>query len=409
MNDSLESVASVFGGEPELPIFDPLYKADPLTTLRRLQTEGERVLRVRLPSGVLAWLVTDYEMARTVLADPRFSKHSPQQAHGSGGEHSHPVFHHMLQMDPPEHTRLRALVARNFVPQQMKAHVARIQSICDQLVEALAVRNKIELVAEFAVPLALAAICSIIGIPQSDAWYVQRWTNLLVKADFEDPSQFSLIGEEIHGYFERLLDSRTLRDDTVFGQLAFRVGTGEISRNELFAMAFLLLNAGYETSANFIGNGVFALLRTGRAQWSALCSDPSLVAGAVEELLRFESPLEMATPRFAASAIELAGIRIAKGDMVFAVLAAANRDAAQFFDPDTLDIARPNGPRHLAFGHGIHFCLGAQLARLQGQIALRALTRRLPTLTLDGEKEPPVWQLGLIMRGVSHLHLAHSS
>ena len=409
MNDSIEPEHAMSSPQIfDLPIFDSHYKADPHTTLRGMNTKGEPLLRVRLPSGVLAWLITDYDLARAVLADARFSKQSPRQAQKTLGEESHPVFDHMLQLDPPEHTRLRALVARIFVSQHIKAHSDHIQTRCDQLIDSLTARNEIELVSQFAVPLALSTICYLIGIPESESGQVQHWAERLVKAEFEDPRLFSVIGKESQDYLESLLASPALLSDaTVLSQLTLAIQSGDMSRNELFAMVFLLLNAGYETSANFIANAVFALLRSPGTNWSALCSNPSRVPGALEELLRTESPLEMASPRYAGSSVEIAGTHIPRGDLIFVALAAANRDKAHFKEPDDLDITRPNAHRHLAFGHGVHFCLGAQLARLQGQIALHSLTLRLPRLALDLGKEASVWQPGLIMRGLSHLHLIH--
>jgi vitamin D3 1,25-hydroxylase len=353
------------------------------------------VRRISLPSGALAWVVSDCRLARKVLNDPRFSK---QRACAS--ESTHYLYRHMLTRDPPEHTRLRALVSGFFLPARIQQLRARIQADCSELLAGL--RGRTELVSQFARPLALRTICTLTGVPREEAGRIEDWSQRLVRADFEDANQFPVIAGEMCARFEQLLGCAP--PDSVFTHLADAVAEGILEQREMFSMIFLLLNAGYETSASLISGGILSLLRN-RPQWTAICADPSLAPRAVEELLRFESPLQMSTPRFATADVELAGQTIAAGEMIFAALGAANRDAGLFPQPDRLDITRENAGQHIAFGHGVHFCLGAPLARIEGEIAIAAFAQRFPTARCDDSAGEPLWDPGFVLRGLSALHL----
>jgi cytochrome P450 len=352
------------------------------------------VRRITLPSGISAWVVTDCRLARKVLNDQRFSK---RRLHDDGSTHY--LYRHMLTLDPPEHTRLRTLVAGHFLPGRIQQMREQIEADCDALLIGLRARDRVDLVAAFARPLALRTICALTGIPREDAPRIENWSKRLVRADFEDPGQFPVIADEMCGYFDGL-DPR----GGIFGHLADAVARGALDRREMYSMTFLLLNAGYETSANLISSGVLALL-SNPPQWSAYRADQSLPARAVEELLRFESPLQMSTPRFASEDVVLDGETIPAGDMIFVGLGEANRDAAQFPDPDRLDVRRENSGQHMAFGHGVHFCIGAPLARLEGEIAIAAFARHFPNARYDEAMGPPVWEPGFVVRGLCALHL----
>ena len=356
------------------------------------------VRRTKLPSGACAWVVDDCQLARKALNDPRFSKRRPRDD-GS----THFLYRHMLTLDPPEHTRLRSFVSPFFLPGRIRQLRPQIQSDCDALLDGLG--SRVNFVAAFARPLALCSICRLTGIPCEDAPRIDSWAQRLVQADFEDSSQFPVIAGEVCAYLDELLDrARPSPDGPLFAHLADVVARGELDRQEMFSMTFLLLNAGFETSANLVAAGVLSLLER-RPQWEAVCADPAVAALAVEELLRFESPLQMSTPRYALEDVILDGQTIGAGEMIFAALGAANRDAAQFTDPDRLDITRENACRHVAFGHGAHFCLGAPLARLEAEIAISSFARAFPEARYDNAMGPPLWDRGFVLRGLAALHL----
>jgi cytochrome P450 len=380
----------------ELPIFDAAYRADPQAALRAIAPPDRPLRRVRLPSGAIVWILTDYDLGRALLADRRYLKRTPAS--------SHFIFRHMLFCDPPEHTRLRAFVAAFFLKTRMEECRRDIRATCDQLIGALRGRAEADLVAEFAKPLSLKTICSIAGIPAEGEPLVRRWSELLVEADLGDGSMFPRIAEDMCSYFEELLARVAAPDGSIFSRLATDVLNGALTKEEMFAMIFLLLNAGYETSASLIGSGVLALLRH-PAQWSALCADPSLAGRAVEELLRFESPLQMTTPRFASEDITVAGCEIKRGDLVFVALCAANRDVARFEDPDALDVTRRNANQHLSFGCGVHYCIGAHLAQIEVEVGIAAFAAAFPQARYDESKGPPGWDRGFVVRGLSELRL----
>ncbi len=340
--------------------------------------------------------MTGCQLARKVLNDARFSKRRPRDD-GS----THYLYRHMLTLDPPEHTRLRAFVAGYFLPGRIRELRTQIQSDCDELIEGLG--DRAELVTAFARPLALRSICRLTGVPCEDAPRIEDWSQQLVRADFEDAGQFPVIAEEMCRYFEELA-ARTQPDPDgpILAHLMETVACGTLDRREMFSMMFLLLNAGYETSASLIASGVLTLLQN-PAQWQSIGVEQSLAARAVEELLRFESPLQMSTPRYAAEHVVLDAETIGAGEMVFVGLGEANRDAAQFAEPDTLDVRRENAGQHVAFGHGIHFCVGAPLARLEGEIAIGTLARHYPQARYDDTMGPPAWEPGFVMRSLSAL------
>ncbi len=397
-----DPLASVDPGERiDLPILDRDFKANPYPFYASLRNQGRAIVPIRLPTGVEAWLVTDYDAARRLLNDARLSKDAAQA--GEAGVLPHPLFHHLLTLDPPEHTRLRTIVAREFSARRVNQMRPRIRTIANELLEGIAPRGQADLVREFALPLPLRVICELIGIPAADVERVQACSSRLAAADLDAPERVPDIAQEMHDYLLGLArEKRADPDDFLYSVLVVACDRGELSENELAAMAFLLLLAGHETTTGLIGNGVLALLRE-PSEWSALCADPDLARVAVEELLRFESPLETATARYATAEVRIGNVLIRPGDRVFIGLAAANRDPRQFDDPGRLDIRRTPPADHLAFGHGIHYCLGAGLARAEGEIALAELSRRFPDLTLGAPNDALEWTPGLIMRGLRSL------
>ena len=390
----------------DLPIMDQAFKANPYPLYDALREQGRSIIPVRLPTGVQAWLVTDYSLARALLNDPRLSKGRKNRQDTNAGSQqgtAHPLFHHLLTMDPPQHTRLRAIIAREFTSTRIDRMRPRIREIAMQLIDAFASSGTTDLMQIFALPFPLMVICELMGIPAADVSRLQHWSARLASADLDATEQVPLIAAELYEYLLRVAGmKRSNSDDSLFSALLAALGRKELSEDELVSMAFLLIMAGHETTANLIGNGLLALLRN-PAQWEALCADAGLAVAAVEELLRFESPLEVSTARYATTEIIFDDTCIHEGDMVFVGLAAANRDPGHFEDAHILDITRSRSVHHLAFGHGIHFCVGASLARVEGQIAFVELSRRFPELRLDLPVERLQWTPGLVMRGLQGL------
>lgn len=376
------------------------YRRDPHTLFARLREHGP-VHRVRFDeeSGLTdAWLVVGYDEARAALADPRLIKDRYPADLGFAED---PIGAHMLDSDPPRHTRLRALVTRAFTPGRVQGLAPRVRGIADGLLDEMIPRGSADLVEAFSYPLPITVICELLGIPDLDRAAFRELSNEVVAPSSPD-AQFDAylrIGEYLAELVE---DKRCTRptDDLLSDLIRTTSQDGDrLSPGELRGMAYLLLVAGHETTVNLITNAVHALLAD-PTRLAALRADPGLLDGVVEETLRWEGPVKNATFRYAAETLEIAGTAIGKGEPVVVSLAAADRDPARFTDPDRFDARRdPRG--HLAFGHGIHHCLGAPLARLEARIALRALLDRAPDLTLDGP--PGEWLPGMLIRGVRSL------
>ncbi|MEU7607649.1 cytochrome P450, partial [Streptomyces sp. NPDC041003] len=310
----------------------------------------------------------------------------------------------------PHHTRLRALVAREFTARRIGSLRPRVQQITDELLDAMAARpdRRADLIGSFAVPLPMTVICELLGVPGLDRARFRFWSNEIV-APLDGVGADGRVMAEMTAYLLELVGAKAEDpgDDLLSDLIRTRDEDGDrLSPDELIGMAFLLLVAGHETTVNLIGNGVRALLAH-PDQLAALRADPEgLIDGAVEEMLRYDGPVQHATYRFARTGLELGGTLIPAGSSVLVALAAADRDPARFArpGPDVFDIRRP-GPGHLAFGHGIHFCLGAPLARMEGRIAVRALLERFPDLAEDPDAGPRDWLPGGLMRGVTRLPL----
>lgn len=398
----------------KIDISSAVFKADPYPFYAKLRAAAP-VCTVTLPDKQTAYLVTRYDDVAQVLKDQRFAKDrhnalTPEQLRKLPWipPMFRPLTQQMLDLDAPSHTRLRGLVHTAFTPRRIQQLSERAQTLADALLDAVAAREQIDLIKEYALPIPVTIIADMFGIPPRDRHMFHRWSNAMVKSTASRWGAIMLIPTVMRFMrYIRLLVQRRRSDpqDDLLTALVQAEAAGEkLSADELVAMALLLLIAGHETTVNLIGNGTFALLRNPE-QLARLRADPLLITTAIEELLRFESPVEMATERYAREDIELAGSIIPRGALVHLVLASANRDEAQFPQPDVLDITRtPN--RHLAFGQGIHYCLGAPLARLEGQIAIATLLRRLPDLLLAAPPEALRWRRGLLLRGLEGLPLA---
>ncbi|MFE2185149.1 cytochrome P450 [Streptomyces sp. NPDC059455] len=409
------------------------FASDPYPAYAWLR-EHAPVHRTTLPSGVDAWLVTRYADARRALADPRLSK-NPQRhsaaAHAKGkvgipGERRAELMTHLLNIDPPDHTRLRRLVSKAFTPRRVAAFAPRVRALTDQLIDALEERGEergeADLIHEFAFPLPIYAICDLLGVPREDQDDFRDWAGAMIRHGGGPRGGVARAVKRIRAYLGELIHRKRLElaergeeedgEDLISGLIRASDHGEHLTENEAAAMAFILLFAGFETTVNLIGNGVYALLR--HPEQRALIQraleegDERLLAAGVEELLRYDGPVEIATWRFATEPLTLAGQHIAEGEPVLVVLAAADRDPERFAEPDVLDLTRRDN-QHLGYGHGIHYCLGAPLARLEAQTAIATLLRRLPGLRLAEDPDDLRWRGGLIMRGLRTLPVTWNS
>ncbi|GAA4695463.1 cytochrome P450 [Phytohabitans rumicis] len=332
-----------------------------------------------MPDGAAAWVVSGYGSVRLALADPRLSL-DKRYATGWVGFRLPPALDaNLLNMDPPEHTRIRALVSQAFTPKRVQAMRPRVQRIADGLLDALPPGGPVDLIATFAEPLPIAVIGELFDVPADDRVRLRGWTNALLLGGREEAGAAV---QAIQAFFVELIARRRAApgDDLLSAMVAARDEGDRLSEDELTSLAFLVLFAGYENTVNLIGNGVLALLRAPE-QLAALRADPGLLPSAIDEFLRYDPSAPVSMRRFPTEDLTIDGVTVPKGETVLLELAAANRDPERFADPDALDLARADNP-HLTFGHGVHYCLGAPLARLEGQVAIGTLLRRCPDLAL---------------------------
>ncbi|MFB7783875.1 cytochrome P450 [Streptomyces vinaceus] len=375
------------------------FAADPYPVYAALREKG-LVHRVHVPGSGDVWLVLGRDEVRAALTDPRLRndiRHSATWQSDGGNA----IGLNMLQTDAPHHTRLRALVSREFTAGRVEAMRPRVRRIADGLLDALPPAGSADLVAGYALPLPLTVICELLGVPLADQHHFHTWSTELVAPS--SPAAAGAAAGEMSAYFAALIAAKAddPGTDLMSALVLDSAGQGGLSPEELLGMAFLLLVAGHETTVNLISSAVLALLRH-PDQLAALRADPRLIDGAVEEALRHDGPVTAAAFRHAAEPVEIAGVRIPAGDSLMLSLAAASRDPAHFPDPDRFDVRRP-ARGHLAFGHGIHHCLGAPLARVEARTALETLLRRLPDLALGTAPESLVRRPGAMLRGVAAL------
>ena len=387
---------------------------DPFPIYAEVRERGA-VHEVTLADGHRAWLVVRYDAVRAALNDPRLSKDmhaalatgADLVAEGLPG----PAFaRHMLSVDPPDHTRLRRLVSAPFSPRRVEGLRPRVQSIIDDLLDDIASQGpstRVDLVANFAFPLPFAVICELLGVPEPDRVALGRGlTGLLVPISTqEEYAQAKEASDAVVAMLVALVEAKQDEpgDDLVSGLINARDGEERLDDQELLSTIFQLIVAGHDTTTTLIGNSVVALLRN-PDQLAQLRADPTKIAAAVEEFLRYDAPVPHATFRYAVEPVIVGDVTIPAGAQVVISLAAANRDPGRYANPDRLDTDRAES-RHLAFGHGIHHCLGAVLARMEGQLALGSLLRRLPELRLAVADDDLHWGHGdgLVLRGLSEL------
>ena len=360
---------------------------DPPAEYRRLQDE-DPVARLAFPDGSHGWLMSRYEHVRALLADPRISS---ERALGSNPVREVPPEARELQrirpgqfigMDPPDHTRYRRLLTGQFTVRRMNALVPRVERIVADHLDAMREMSRpVDLVRAFALPVPSLVICELLGVPYADRAQFQRRSRTLLSMTTDGPTLLE-VRDEMDGYMRGLVQAKRERpeDDLLSGLIGRTDPPGRLSDEELVNIGNLLLIAGHETTANMLALGSLALL-THPPQLAALRSDPGLVEQAVEELLRYLSIVQFGLVRVAKEDLEVGGRSVCAGEPIVASLAAANRDPRQFPDADELDVSRRYSP-HLAFGHGVHQCLGQQLARVEMKVGFRALLEQFPSLRL---------------------------
>jgi cytochrome P450 len=392
------------------------YFQDPLRYFTRMRADGP-VTPAVLPDGDRYWLITRYADVRAALADPRLHKDGAGKLTEPGWSPD-PVkgylSGHLLNADPPDHTRLRRLVSRAFTPRRVAGLRPRVEAIAAALLDEMADRvlageTEVDLIETFAFPLPVTVICELLGMPAGDRDSFKYWSHAML-ASVGEPGQFRAAAAAMYNYFAELLaDKRTSPADDLVSALIAAQDAGDatgsadsLDERELMAMLFLLLVAGHETTANLIATGTLALL-SHPAELDRLRADPgALLPGAVEELLRYSNPLNHATERFTLEPVEIGGVTIPAREWVLCVTSSANRDPDRFTEPDRLDLSRDAGG-HVGFGHGIHYCLGAPLARIEGEVAFGALLSRFPALSLAVPESTLRWRPSSLIHGLETL------
>jgi cytochrome P450 len=400
-------------GGAESPLFNARTLPDPYPTYHRFRSEHP----VFWEEGAQRWVLTRYADVVSVLRSPAASSERVQAL----DKFAPPAFrqllsfrtHSMINCDPPRHNRLRLLVNKAFTARAVDAMAGDIQRLVDGFLDAVQPHGRMDLIADLAYPLPVTVIAQMLGVPPQDRDRFKHWSDALAVVaggagtprglKWADYRRVAQSYSELTAYLAGVVADRRARPrgDLISALVRAEEAGDRLTEDELYANVTLILVAGHETTTNLIGNGVWALLRH-PDQWARLRENPTLVPTAVEELLRYDGPVQF-TVRVLKDDLTVGGQAMGRGQMVLTLLAAADRDPEQFADPDRLDVGRPDN-KHVAFGLGSHFCLGAQLARLEGRIALETLLRRAPNLRLDGP--PPEYRPHFNLRGLKALPVA---
>jgi len=380
-------------------LYGPEFRADPYSVFAQMRERDPVLRQAGLDGETPIWFVTRHEdVAAVLLDDERFVRDhrlafTPEELDAmpvSGIPEA--IENHMLNRDGADHRRLRRLVSKAFTPKMVEQLRPRIQEIAEELIDVVESRGSMDLAAEYAFPLPITVIAELLGVPVADQDSFKTWSDAIITpAPRGDEALFEQMGEFV-AYLGEFFAARRAQpqNDLVSALLAARDEEGALTEEEVFGTVVLLIVAGHETTVGLIGNAVLNLLAH-PDQLALVRVDPGLIPAAIEEVLRFEGPVERTLNRWAATDVELGGQTIRRGELVIAILGAADRDPDRFEEPDRLDIRRDD-TRHLAFGRGSHYCLGAPLARLEAEIALETLVRRLPRLRLGVAPDELAWR-----------------
>lgn len=383
-------------------LFTEAFTQNPFPTYEQMR-EKEPIMRILFPDGHYGWIITRYSDAVEALKDPRFVK---DMRNAGIEEDMLFINNNMLFSDPPDHKRLRGLVQKAFTPQLISGMRERIQQIADELLAEVQGQESINLIDEYAFPLPIIVISEMLGVPNSDRDKFRVWSNALIERSGREPDEdvrnlIMEFREYLADWFSKV---RQQPGNDLISQLIIAEEQGDrLTEHELFNLVMLLIIAGHETTVNLIGNGILTLLQHPE-QLRILQSRPELIHTAIEEVLRYNGPVEFSTGRWVKEDLEFKGVSMKRGESVMISLSSANRDPEQFNDPDLFDISREKSP-HLAFGKGIHLCLGAPLARLEGEIAINTLLKRYPNIRLKVDVSELEWRPGMIVRGVKEMPL----
>ena len=401
--------------QSQLNIVSPRFKSNPFPLLANFRV-SQPVFRTALPDKSPVWLLTRYADVASLLKDERFVKDKRKAMTAEQLQKMpwvppmfRPLERNMLDLDPPDHTRLRTLVHQAFTPSLVARMRDRIQSLADELLEQAVRQGECDLIRDYALPLPMTIIAEILGVPARDRNKFHRWTSAVVSLTSPTPTirvipKVWLFLRYLRRFFEKRRQDP--KDDLTTALIAAEEAGDKLSSDELLAMVFLLLIAGHETTVNLIGNGVLALLERPEAL-GQLRENPGIIKTAIEELLRYTSPVLMTTERYALEDISIHGVTIPRGQMTLGVIGSANRDETVFQKPDELDLARePN--KHLSFGQGIHYCVGAPLARLEAEIAINTLLQGTCDLSLRVAPAALRWRPSIMLRGLESLPISLS-
>jgi cytochrome P450 len=370
------------------------------------------VHRIELPSGTPGWLVTGYEAVRAALADPRLSKQPARPSTGGllPPEIDAAINSDLLHRDPPDHARLRRLVSTAFTRRRVDALAPRVQQIADALLDDLAVHlaedGPADLIATYAYPLPIAVISELLGVPLGVQAEFRDWSTTVAGGSAVGAEAWVAAATALVGFVRGLVVAKRAApaDDLMSALVTARDQDDRLTEDELTSMAFLLLIAGHETTVNLIGNGMHTLL-THPEQLALLRAEPERLPATIEELLRFAGPVQVATFRWTTAPLRIGDTVIPAGQLVIPGLLTAGRDPSLLADPDTFDPGRADSP-HLAFGYGVHHCLGAPLARMEGRIAVGSLLARFPDLRLAVPAGELRWRPSVLMHGLAALPVA---
>jgi cytochrome P450 len=384
------------------------YYQDPLGHYERMRGAAPVVPAI-LPDGQRVWMITRYEDVRAALTDPRLVKDLRKLA--APDWKPDPVaaflYSHLLNSDPPTHTRLRHLVQKAFTAGHLAAWRPRIEEIAGSLLDTMSARvaagePELDLIEQFAFPFPMTVMCELLGLPNQDRDQFKAWSQTLI-SPLVTRAEFRSVGAAMTLYFTRLIAAKRQEPsgDLLSALIGARDDTDALTEHELLAMIFLLIVAGHETTANLIASGTLALLQH-PAELVRLRASPSLLPQAIEELLRYTNPFNRTTDRYTLNPVEIAGVTIPAGEAVLCVTSSANHDPSRFQGADQLDLGRDSSG-HLAFGHGIHYCVGASLARLEGEVAFAALLARFPALALAATSSELRWRPNSVIHGLEAL------